>query len=341
MRIPKTSWIQLGLLALSCALCLAAAEIVVRLPVPVRNVGPSFSTYDPIYGKVLKRSVSVTRTTPEFTMRFTSNAMGYRGPELTRPKAGSLIFVGDSFTMGYGVTDGEEFPAIVRKALATRQPPVRLEVINTGMGDNGSGRPLKFLRRDAAALNPRIIVLQVHANDFGDNVRERLFELDQAGELVERPVLPPGRERLVKTVIESVPGLPYSHLVGLLRQVGFGRGGTADATPATKAESTASGAGQRADREERLLLALQAEIVDTVRARSWPLLVVLAGLSEARRTRLEEFFGERAVPTVSIPLRPERPELYFEIDRHWNTLGHAFVAERVLQALEPFALERW
>lgn len=327
------------LLVFSCALCLVAAELAVRLLVPVRNVGPSFSVYDPVYGKALKRSVSVTRSTPEFAMRFTTNADGYRGPELKRPDAGSLIFLGDSFTMGYGVTDGEEFPALVRRALAGRHPPVQLEVINAGIGDIGNGRPLNFLRRDAAALKPRAVVLQIHASDFDDNVKNRFFELEPAGELVELPVPPIGIARLAQTRIESVPGLAYSHLIGLLRQVRFR--GASPIAAAAKPEPPRSGADQRVDRRERLMLALQGEIVRTVRERGWPLLVVLAGLSERRLTLLEDFFRERAIPSVSIPAKNKRPDLYFEIDGHWNPAGQLFAAERVLAALEPFELERW
>ena len=338
MRSSLSYLSKLSLLTFSCALCLVAAELVVRLLVPVRNVGPSFSRYDPVYGKALKRSISVTRITPEFTMRFTTNADGYRGPELKRPNAGSLVFLGDSFTMGYGVTDGEEFPALVRRALAGRHPPVQLEVINAGIGDIGNGRPLSFLRRDAAALKPRAIVLQIHANDFNDNVHDRFFELDPAGALVKLPVPPRGIARLVHTGIESVPGLAYSHLIGLLRQIRFGGGSP---IAAAKPKPPRSGADERADRREHLMLAVQGEIVRTVRERGWPLLVVLVGLSERRRTLLEDFFRERAIPTVSIPAKNERPDLYFDIDGHWNTAGQAFAADRVLAALEPFELERW
>ena len=133
-----------GIIALLFALVLA--EAVVRLFVPVRNVGPSFTTYDPVYGKALKTNISVERVAPEFTMTFTTNSHGFRGPEIADLSQGSLLFLGDSFTMGYGVSDGEEFPAIVRKATATCNPPLNLEVVNAGMGNNGNGRVLKFLQ---------------------------------------------------------------------------------------------------------------------------------------------------------------------------------------------------
>jgi hypothetical protein len=43
-------------------LSLGAMELLIRAFVPVRNVGPYFSTYDPFYGKVLKPNISVVRT---------------------------------------------------------------------------------------------------------------------------------------------------------------------------------------------------------------------------------------------------------------------------------------
>ena len=42
--------------------------------VPVRNVGPSFSIYDPVYGKTLRKGLRCRRIAPEFTMSFSTNA---------------------------------------------------------------------------------------------------------------------------------------------------------------------------------------------------------------------------------------------------------------------------
>ena len=105
----KTSpYINLALICISTLLTLALCEVVVRIFIPVRNVGPSLTIYDPVYGKRLKKNFTATRTTPEFTMQFTTNSLGFRGPEPEVFPYRPILFLGDSFTAGYGVNDGEE-----------------------------------------------------------------------------------------------------------------------------------------------------------------------------------------------------------------------------------------
>jgi lysophospholipase L1-like esterase len=330
MRSISGLLVNLAIAAAASLLCLMAGELAVRAIVPVRDVGPSFTTYDPTYGKVLKPSSSITRITPEFTMQLTTNSRGFRGPELGSVDGGSILFLGDSFTMGYGVTDGEEYPAIVRQAIADCNPPLGLEVINAGIGDNGTGRGIKFLRRDAAALKPRIVVLQIHANDFEDNVNERLFSLTDSGELVELALPPPGIDRKLQRLIDSVPGIAYSHLVGLTRQLKMPKVEIAKADTAQEAQAAAKA---RTAHEEHLMLRLLGEVVRITNEAKWQLLVVIADVPRPRHALLEGFFAERGVTTLSIPTKVERPDLYFKIDGHWNAIGQAYAADRVLQAL--------
>ena len=54
--------VKLMVSGFAVVLSLGAMELMIRALVPVRNVGPYFSTYDAIYGKVLKPNISVVRT---------------------------------------------------------------------------------------------------------------------------------------------------------------------------------------------------------------------------------------------------------------------------------------
>jgi len=58
-----------------------------------------------------------------------------------------LFVIGDSYTEGYGVNDGEEFPRLVGQRLSQRYGP--MTVINYGVGNTGNGRWIKILERDA------------------------------------------------------------------------------------------------------------------------------------------------------------------------------------------------
>ncbi len=326
MRSVKACCLKLMLLLLGFLFSLTLCEVLVRAFVNVRNVGPSFTVYDPYYGKVLKKNYSTTRIGPEFTMRLTTNSHGFRGPPIAQTSVRPILFLGDSFTMGYGVTDGEEFPDLVRRALNADRPDA-VPVINAGIGDNATGPWLKFLRTNGERLNPGLVVLQVHANDFFGNTQQRIYDVTSGGELRERPVPPPGVMRVAQSVLEAVPGLMHSYLVGLARQI------------VTREEKR--GAGEINNVEDPLLLRLMEEVVAVCGEHDWPVLAVLADLEDARRTSLKNFFDAHGAPRVIIPTKVERPDLYFEVDGHWNASGHRFTADRVLNAIETFELKYW
>ena len=51
-------------------------------------------------------------------MRMSTNSHGFRGPELPPAPRDCVLFIGDSQTLGHGVSDGEEYPSLIRKTLA-------------------------------------------------------------------------------------------------------------------------------------------------------------------------------------------------------------------------------
>lgn len=303
----------------------AAGELIVRCCATVRNVGPSFTAYHPLYGKALKKNFSCRRIAPEFTMQFTTNADGFRGRDTGPAPRRSILFLGDSFTMGYGVNDGEEFPALVRKSLR-RTGGNAVNVINAGMGDNGNGRWVKFLRTEAARFSPQLVVFQIHENDFRDNVREQLFHITPSGDLRERAVPPPGARWMIQGIVEAVPGLAYSYLLGFARQLFWDRRG----------HGPVAGAGDDDRRmlEDQLLISIVGEALSICKKQQWNTMAVLVGNSGNRMTMVKEFFSVRNIPVIVIPGKSERPDLYYRVDGHWNAPGHRLAAERILNRLK-------
>ena len=319
---------NLAVLAFAVLVGAVMCELVVRVFVQVRNVGPSFTEYDPIYGKWLKKNFSAQRITPEFMMRLTTNSRGFRGPELRSLSRRPILFLGDSFTMGYGVNDGQEFPALVRKSLNSHQRNP-IPVINAGMGDNGNGRWVIFLRRLAKGFNPALVVLQICENDVEDNFREHLFALTSDGQLREIPVPPPGARRLAQEILEQIPGLANSYVVGLVRQVSWG----GPVAPRVADAHTASADRGETSVAEMLQLRLLQEALRICKERGWPVLIILGGVPGRRQETLRNFFAKHNVPTVVIPDKEKRPDLYYKVDGHWNTAGHRFTADQILDAI--------
>jgi hypothetical protein len=323
---------RIVLAMLSLLIAILAAEFLTRWLVTVRDVGPVFTIHDPTLGRRLKPSFAAERVTPEFTMRISTNSLGFRGPELLRgTDQRPILFLGDSFTLGYGVSDGEEYPARVSAALRQRYGDASPPVLNAGIGNSGNGYWIKFLRNRAPALGPRLVVMQVFANDFEDNLRERLFEVALDGSLLELAVPPPDAMRKLQGFIEAVPGASQSHLVGLVRQVlAPGRGSDALAS-GRNASATAAGA------EDRITFGILQGALATCAANGWRVIGVLVGLPPSREKSLLALFARHGASVIIVPSKSERPELYYKIDGHWHVGGHAFVAERVLEVLLPLA----
>lgn len=310
---------RLALLVAVTLLCLVALEVLVRLFIPVRNVGASFTEYDAYFGKALKPSFETVRITPEFEMTFTTNANRRRGTEMDPPRGG-VLFIGDSFTMGYGVDDGREFPALVGKQLEAKLGhPV--STVNIGMGNNGNGRWIRFLERDAEAIAPRVVVMQVCDNDYLDNLTEGLYSLDDQGALVRHEVPAPGFSRKAQQIVEALPFVADSYLMGLAQQLALPR--PPEPVPGAQTATTTAAP------TDVITYRLIERAIEICEERGWPVLGVTAHVEGERRERLQRLFERHGVDVIHVPLREERPDLYFEVDAHWNEAGQAYVAEKV------------
>lgn len=299
-------------------------EGLVRSFAGVRNVGPAFTEYHPIYGKSFKPSFSAERVDPEFRMRLTTNSQRYRGPEPQGPETGGVLFLGDSFTEGYGVNDGEEYAALIRQTLVRRHGAQAPPVINTGMSNTGNGRSLKILLREGRRLQPKAIVLQLMDNDFGDNHKDQLFTLT-GGELREVPGPASGQpSRLgVHWLVETVPGLAHSHAIAALRQGLWG--------------NSARHLYARSAAADELTYRMWERLFTVCQEARWPLVVLAVNLQKERLNRLQQMIAARRVPLVIPPTPAERPDLYYAMDKHWNQRGHQLIADLVMRAMDGAA----
>lgn len=301
------------------ALMLSAAEAVVRIVAPARNVGPSFTIFDSERGVSLKRNLDCKRLTPEFAMALTTNSLGQRGVEPASASQGGVLFLGDSFTLGYGVNDGEEYPAIVR-AILKRDLGKPVAVWNAGIGGVGNGRWLKTLERDAPNWKPELIVMQLCGNDFDDNYSEGLYSLSEEGELVESsPQKATPLRRALQSIVEFVPGLAYSHLVCSFR------GGRRPAISANVVH-----AEENLERDE-LTWKILERTVETAEALGARVVLLTAAVSEARLERAAML----GVSVMPVPSKSARPDLYYERDGHWNLNGQAAAAQLVAAEILP------
>jgi hypothetical protein len=125
------------------------------------------------------------------------NTRGYRGRELTLPKAGDrtrVVVLGDSVAFGYGVSDEQTFPHL----LDVRDNG--LEAGSLAVPGYGLGQELLVLLHDDFRSEPDVVVLAVcQRNDFADTV----LPVELYGGVTPRPrfVLTDGRAVLDDTAV--------------------------------------------------------------------------------------------------------------------------------------------
>ena len=91
---------------------------------------------------------------------YSINSLGVRDDEesLTKP---SIVFLGDSFTMGWGVSQTESFPSLIERATGQR-------ALNAGISSYGTAREIKLLERIDTS-NLKYLVIQYCLNDDEEN----------------------------------------------------------------------------------------------------------------------------------------------------------------------------
>jgi lysophospholipase L1-like esterase len=316
---------KLLLLVLSICVSTLLAEALARLILPVRKVGPGFTLYDPVFGKVHRRSFRGTQSSPEFTMTFSTNSLGFRGPEIMTPLpvgVPMVLFVGDSFTMGDGVKDGEEFPRVIADRLDAEMGRQAVQVINAGIVDTGVGRALRFVKWYRGEWkNPTVLVHQFCVNDFQDDQREGFYRLGEDGGLVERDTpAPKSLAWRLQPLVHSIPGLSQSHLVAAAREalVGWNRPREPERTDA---------------RQERLTLELVEELLRVASDSGWPVIGLLVDVPEHQERTLRAIYDRFGATALTVPGRRARPDLFYRLDIHWNRDGHAHVADLLLPVI--------
>ena len=116
--------------------------------------------YDPLLTYTL-RPGSCRFRNREFDTLVTVNSLGLRDGEaaLERPQ---VIFLGDSYTMGWGVEQEQSFPEVVESLTGLRS-------LNGGISSYGTPREIRLLERlDTSALE--FLVVQYSWNDLGENL---------------------------------------------------------------------------------------------------------------------------------------------------------------------------
>ena len=101
-----------------------------------------------------------------YNVNITTNSFGFRDHEVSPEKNDSvcrIIFLGDSFTLGWGVDVDSTFSKVLEKRLSGQRK--KYEVINTGIGNYNSIMEVELFKLKGLALKPDLVILMFFVND--------------------------------------------------------------------------------------------------------------------------------------------------------------------------------
>ena len=171
---------------------LAIGEFSLRLVFPgkiEKDIDPSTLAfeYDPDTIIALKPNITRESRNKDINggelITTKTNSLGYRGEEIGVKKGYRIVVYGDSNVQARFSKLENTYPKQLERFLSKNIPGV--QVINGGLVGAGPDQSLLRFIKDVDTVKPDLMILHVFAdNDYGDLVRNRLFELDQNGNLV-------------------------------------------------------------------------------------------------------------------------------------------------------------
>jgi len=244
----------------------------------------------------------------EFDVLYSIDAVGARrvpGAPSDRPTA---VFLGDSFTFGHGVEDGETYPALVQR----HWPEVAVR--NRGMNGAGTSHALLLLGQDLRAGGVDVVVYSWLVIHNWRNYLDRGWLEMVARSKQKLPLFDvvDGRPRWVRLADERD---------GLSREEpGF------------------------VEHEWQITLALIEEMARRTWAQGARFVVVVlpvatgVPMQDEARARLLPFLAERGIEAVDLQATlPVTPDDFYPVDGHPKAEWHRRVANAIAAAIDPRA----
>ncbi|HZI92816.1 MAG TPA: SGNH/GDSL hydrolase family protein [Patescibacteria group bacterium] len=201
---------NIALSLVSTLVLLFLIEMVLRVTevVPVRTLEyatPALWNVNP--GPLFPGQSFTDRFKRSLPFRVTVDNLGFRGVKNIQfqkaPGTLRVLCLGDSYTFGAYVDDGETWPAQLETILREDRPERPVEVINAGISGFTILDELQFFKEHGESLKPDVVVVGFVLNDLADltrrvSSREMLKIASVEG---SRPPLGPVKARLRQTAI--------------------------------------------------------------------------------------------------------------------------------------------
>jgi len=157
-------------------------------PAKVASGAPAYQ-FNADYLVSLKPNVRKTFLSPdrgeEGTVEWGTNSAGFRGDELQADPQVRVIVYGDSNVQARFSKTENTFASKLGDYL--QQAGIAdAEVVNAGVIGFGPDQSLIRFEKEASTYHPDLVIFHIYAdNDFGDIVRNRLFDVDPNGDIIK------------------------------------------------------------------------------------------------------------------------------------------------------------
>lgn len=125
------------------------------------------------YGSIPYKNKNIIQArSGHYKFTYKINSYRYRGeliPISNSYEKENIVILGDSYTFGHGVNDGEEYAAVMSKILDKR-----FSVINLGVGGWGLTQQIRRYYELGQLYSPKIVILMFCANDPKDNFKNKV-----------------------------------------------------------------------------------------------------------------------------------------------------------------------
>ena len=157
-----------------------------------------------------------------------------------------------------------------------------------------------------------------------------MYSLTADHHLKERENIPIPYTKKIQGIIESVPLVSDSYLLGFFRQVSL---------PSFSRQEDSLGAYSVND---ELTYAILEKVLTLLRQRNIKILALYVNedrkndreIERARKEKIDPLWRKFDVPSIDVPTRSEYPALYYKKDIHWNAFGNEWVAKKILSFLK-------
>jgi hypothetical protein len=340
----------------SILMLLLGSEALLKLVVPV-VYRPQVTRVHPVLGWTHAPSASVTGELEGSTLRVSYNQHGYRIPEHTFDNPDGrqrVVILGDSYVDGAEVDDRDVHTVLLQQ----RMPDA--EVINAGVYGYSTAQALITLEEVGLRYGPDLVVLLTVENDFFDNTRNFAyfgpaprFRLDADSLILEPATGTLAMETFRATNLPVPWVMPYLHrhstVYYLLNHHIYQRiiGTRIEAIMASQVNAVSP------DDRVELYRRIVVRMARTAERAGADFVVFFAYLrGEVRRNdaspRAElarrltddgvavvDLFDELREAELSSPA-----SLWYELDSHWNPLGHRTAAELMRPRIEEILARR-